>query len=155
MRRTVGYLMVCMMFLAPCLYASEDEQLAMRLLELFHVQEATDQAAQIMVEQIVAENSLMAVHEEVLHEFSRRYLGWNAIRQDLARIYAREYTPQELKELVAFFESPTGKKFVQATPTLQGKVAKYIQSIIVKHEDDLARMIADDVLGQAGMGKQR
>ncbi len=135
--------------------ASSSEDLALRLLELFHVQEATDTAAQVMVGQIMASNESLLAHEAVFKEFSRRYLGWNAIRKDIAKIYSQEFSQQELKQLVEFFETPLGRKFIQTNPSLTGKVAKYIQSVVQKHEQDLAQMIADDILGDAGLGEEK
>ncbi len=34
----------------------------------------------------------------------------------MAKIYANEFTEQELKELVAFYKSPLGKKLLSAEP---------------------------------------
>jgi hypothetical protein len=137
------------------LVRASSQDLALRLLEIFHVQEATDTAAQVMVNQIMATNESLLSHEAVFREFSRRYLGWNAVRDDIAKIYAREFSEQELKQLLQFFETPLGKKFIQTNPSLTGKVARHIQSVVQAHEEDLAQMIADDILGDAGLGEEK
>lgn len=48
----------------------------------------------------------------MLPEFEKRKAEITAI---LARVYAEKFTEAELKEIIAFYESPTGKKFVGAT----------------------------------------
>ncbi len=133
--------------------ASNAQSLALRLLEIFHVQEATDTAAQVMISQIMLTNESLLSHEAVFHEFARRYLGWNKVRDDIAKIYTQEFSTKELQELVIFFEAPLGRKFIQTNPALTGKVAKYIQSVVASHQKELAQMIADDIMGDAGLGE--
>lgn len=48
----------------------------------------------------------------MLPEFEKRKAEISAI---LARVYAEKFSEAELKEIIAFYESPTGKKFVGAT----------------------------------------
>lgn len=48
----------------------------------------------------------------LLPEFDKRKEEITAI---LARIYADKFTEAELKDILAFYESPTGKKFIAAT----------------------------------------
>lgn len=42
----------------------------------------------------------------------------NRLREELARIHAREFTTDEMKKIIAFFETPEGKKFVQKMPRI-------------------------------------
>ena len=45
----------------------------------------------------------------------------NRLKEALARIYAREFTTGEMKKIIAFFETPEGKKFVQKMPAIMAK----------------------------------
>ncbi len=45
----------------------------------------------------------------------------NRLREQLARIYAQEFTTGEMKKIIAFFETPVGKKFVQKMPVIMAR----------------------------------
>ena len=45
----------------------------------------------------------------------------NRLRDELARIYAQEFTTGEMKKIIAFFETPEGRKFVQKMPAIMAK----------------------------------
>lgn len=52
----------------------------------------------------------------------------NDLVMDIARVYARRFTEAELKELVGFYRSPTGKKFVGITPTVMQESFERMQA---------------------------
>jgi hypothetical protein len=58
------------------------------------------------------DKDISATLRALLPEFDKRKEEITGI---LARIYAEKFTEAELKDIVAFYESPTGKKFVGAT----------------------------------------
>ena len=39
---------------------------------------------------------------------------------ELARIYARHFTPEEIRELAEFYETPLGRKMLLIEPKIQG-----------------------------------
>ena len=41
----------------------------------------------------------------------------------MAKIYANEFTEQELKDLVAFYKSPLGQKLLRRSQAIQGSMA--------------------------------
>jgi hypothetical protein len=58
------------------------------------------------------DKDISATLRALLPEFDKRKEEITGI---LARIYAEKFTEAELKDIVAFYESPTGKKFVGST----------------------------------------
>ena len=58
----------------------------------------------------------------------------------IARLYAQKFTEAEMKEIIAFYKSPVGKKFVTEEPALidQG----------LQHADAWAKQMAEDILNR-------
>ena len=54
----------------------------------------------------------LAKHREKLLEFYRGAFGFAALKDDLAALYAKEYTEEELRELTRFYRTPLGQKSV-------------------------------------------
>ena len=80
----------------------------------------------ILAKQIAIQPQL-AKHREKLLEFYRRALGFEALKDDLAAIYAREYTEDELRELIRFYRSPVGRKSVAVEEKLVPEFAALLE----------------------------
>lgn len=96
-------------------------KLARQVVELQGSQRSFDGAVPSIFTQIynqyVSQNpdldkDIAAALRTMLPEFDKRK---EEITLILARVYAEKFTEAELKDIVAFYESPTGKKFVGAT----------------------------------------
>jgi uncharacterized protein len=56
-------------------------------------------------------------------EFERiRLAKLRAVIKDLPQTYARHLTPQEMREIAAFYRTPTGTKLMQVVPSVVGEV---------------------------------
>jgi uncharacterized protein len=60
----------------------------------------------------------LAKHRDVLEAWFGRYLSWPAMSAEVAAIYRKHFTDAELKELIAFYQSPVGKKSLDTMPTI-------------------------------------
>ena len=55
------------------------------------------------------------IWQEVTEE-ARKQITADQLAEALTPIYVRHYSPAEIKQLVGFFESPVGKKWVKENP---------------------------------------
>ncbi|MGL6555255.1 DUF2059 domain-containing protein [Aeromonas dhakensis] len=60
----------------------------------------------------------LAQHRDVLEAWVNRYLSWPAMSAEVAAIYRKHFTEAELKELIAFYQSPVGKKSLDTMPAI-------------------------------------
>lgn len=58
-------------------------------------------------------------------------LSWNKMLPSYIQIYRETFTDQELNELIAFYESPTGQMFVKKTPVILDKTSRIMQRKMV------------------------
>ena len=56
-------------------------------------------------------------------------------------IYASTFTEQELTDVVAFYESPSGKAIIEKAPSLAPKVAAVMPLILPEYKADLLRRL--------------
>ena len=58
------------------------------------------------------------------------------------------FTPGEIKELIAFYETPFGKKIIERTPELSLRFAQVGQNAVAKHllelQNDLMKAIESE-----------
>lgn len=94
--------------------------------------------------QIQARPELKAI-EPAIKEFFTKYMGWEAQRGDIAALYAKNYTTEELKKLNEFYQTPLGQKTVQLLPQLAAAAAQIGQSRMMQHMPEMKAMIETEL----------
>ncbi|SFZ98439.1 hypothetical protein MNB_SV-5-1286 [hydrothermal vent metagenome] len=94
--------------------------------------------------QIQASPQLKAI-EPTIEAFFTKYMGWDAQRGDIAALYAKNYTVEELKELNKFYQTPLGQKTVQIMPQLAAASAQIGQSRMMEHMPEMKAMIESEL----------
>ncbi|HLF22319.1 MAG TPA: DUF2059 domain-containing protein, partial [Burkholderiales bacterium] len=61
----------------------------------------------------------------------------NELRGEVARIYAARFNEQELKDLLAFYKSPVGKKYVEQQPQIADASLRFAQNWANKLSDEV------------------
>src|SRR5215472_2732676 len=62
-------------------------------------------------------NPGMAAYRPAMQAFADKYLTWDAIGPQLTTTYAQSFSESELKELIAFYKTPTGQKLASQNAT--------------------------------------
>lgn len=65
---------------------------------------------------------------------------FSELSNEVATFYATEFTESELKEIVAFYQSPAGKKLLERQPIVIDHSVKFAQ--------DWANKLSDEVIGK-------
>jgi len=65
----------------------------------------------------------MAVYRETIFEFYREALGFEALKVEIADLYLKHFTIEELKSLTAFYQSDLGKKYAAAEVSLSPELS--------------------------------
>lgn len=60
------------------------------------------------------------------------------LHTEVARGYASKFSEQDLKDLLAFYKTPLGKKIIEVEPQAGEAVAKRVQAWIDKYADDVS-----------------
>jgi len=55
-------------------------------------------------------------------------IGWPKLKPDMVKLYTSNFSESELKDLVAFYQSPLGKKVLEKMPQLTQQSAQMTQA---------------------------
>ena len=77
----------------------------------------------------------------VMLEFMNKYMGFDNLKADLARIYADAFTQAELEELARFYRTPVGRKVLDKMPELTVLGARMGEQKVEEHLGELEGMI--------------
>jgi hypothetical protein len=67
------------------------------------------------------------------------------LKDDLVSMYVAEFTEQEVRDLVKFYQTPLGKKTADKMPILTSKGAQLGASKVDAHKAELQQMIRDEL----------
>jgi hypothetical protein len=90
----------------------------------------------------IPENS-RAAFINVMQKFMQKYYTWDTLKGDLSKLYAIEFTEDELKQLTAFFNTPLGQKYGDKLITLSQKGMQLGQQIVIDHKPELEQMMKE------------
>jgi hypothetical protein len=116
-------------------------QAAHELLEVSRTQEATTAALATALEAQYKLQPQLRAFERVMQEFLERHLSWDRLGGELAALYASRFTEAELRELIAFYRSPVGRKLAAETPQLTVEASRIGERMVEAHVGELEELI--------------
>jgi len=94
------------------------EQAIRQLFQLTHMEQKVQEGVESLLALQMQRNPELAPYEEQIRGFMNRYIGWEAMRDDLVRMYREAFTLDELKAMNAFYITPVGQKVLTRVPEL-------------------------------------
>lgn len=147
---------VAMLATAPAHAAEPDAmQAAEQLLELTGMDTALDQSMEAILTMQIQQNPALAQHEPALRTFFRKYMSYESLKPDLAKIYADAFTAGELHEIARFYRTPTGAKTVQLMPTLMQQGGQLGAARVQANIEELHALIAGETAAPATNDKKK
>jgi uncharacterized protein len=143
-----------LLFTIPAHAASSDAQkaLAQELLGVIRVDQqiermtalTADQTAQFMQQ---SRPEMTAEEAKVYGEAYANALKLNIgdLVNDIANTYADEYSEDELKQIIAFYKSPVGQKYLDKAPELSRRAAAVGQAWQQKNEHPAQSLAAEEM----------
>jgi hypothetical protein len=114
---------------------------ASQLLDLVHVDRTTGQTVNLLLKMQLQQQPKLQPYEDVLRSFLQKYMSWDSLKDDYARIYAEAFTEDELRQIITFYKTPAGQKAINKIPTLMGMGAALGQKRVQENRAELQEMI--------------
>ncbi len=89
-----------------------------RLFELMQMPRLMEATVDTLLAAQLRTNPTLVPYAETMREFLQEHMSWDALEDDFVKIYVAGFTQREVEDLVAFYETPTGKKSVEKMPDL-------------------------------------
>lgn len=93
-----------------------------RLIEVTQARALMEQLSSAMLDAQLKQTPALAPVASVLRDFYREQLGWAVLEPELTRLYLDVFSEAEVRDLVAFYESPVGRKLVAKTPEVMARL---------------------------------
>ena len=150
MRTSIALLcLVTMLYSAPSVsnaadFDSEHREVAEALFETMHVDAMLSEAIDRVLETRLASNAALAPYRDVMKKFFNKYMSAESLKEDLVAGYMETFTTEELREIVAFYSTPTGQKMLTKAPEQAVKGIALGQQRIKDHSEELRQMVEEE-----------
>lgn len=114
---------------------------AMELLVTMHMDKTMADSMEQMLQLQIQQNPAIAPYKEVMRKFLAKYMSWESLKNEFARIYAEEFTEQELRDMIAFYRTPTGAKAIAKMPALMAKGGQLGMQRVQQNMGELNEML--------------
>ncbi|HEX5841832.1 MAG TPA: DUF2059 domain-containing protein [Pseudomonas sp.] len=74
------------------------------------------------------EKAVLETYQAQANAALEQAVGWDKLKPDMVKLYTSNFSEQEMRDLIAFYESPLGKKVLEKMPTLTAQSAQLTQS---------------------------
>jgi hypothetical protein len=116
-------------------------QAAELLLLTMNMKQVIDESLEQMLTLQLKNNPNLQPAEATLKQFFNKYMSWEALREDYIKIYMEEFTEKELKDMISFFKTDTGRKMAAKQTILMMKGAQLGQNKVQEHMSELQEML--------------
>lgn len=98
----------------------------------------SDEMIETTLKPILQPDNMTTEKKKMVESFLDKYkhivreeFRWEKMMPDYIRIYRETFTEEELQNLIAFYESPTGKMFIRKMPLLTDKTSGLMRQKMV------------------------
>jgi len=153
MSRTIAVLIaLCFSaaLLAGTAFAEETshEKAVIQLLDLMRIQDVMDKNIDALLDMQVKQNKDLAPYKEVMRKFLKKYMSYESLKAEFTKLYVEEFSEPEINDMIAFYNTPTGKKALVKLPTLAARGSEIGMAQIQGHLDELKTMVSEEALKQ-------
>lgn len=105
----------------PNFSQTSSDSLALVLLEVNNSKNNYDQIVALMM---MDSNYGNEEPNEQIKDFFLQYYSWSSLKYDFAKLYSKEFTSDELIDIIAFYKSDVGQKISIKLPTIMAKIQR-------------------------------
>lgn len=115
--------------------------LADSLLREMHVDTLLHESMKVGFEMMVRQQPTLAMYRDVFDQWAAKYLTWAEFGPPFKRLYAEEFTDDELRSLIAFYATPAGQKAASKQAELTQRGGEIGRAIGEKYSSQFQDMI--------------
>ncbi|HYX23084.1 MAG TPA: DUF2059 domain-containing protein [Thermoanaerobaculia bacterium] len=134
--------LLCLSPLAAwCAEPDSHRQAAVELLKVMNMENAMIAGASSMLDAQAQSNPGFAPYRDVVQKWVEKYLTWDAVGPRMTDLYEAAFTEPEIRDLIAFYKTPTGQKALAKMPVLMQQGMQIGMEVTQQHKAELEALI--------------
>ena len=127
--------------------------------QLFVAMNLPDMFAHVVnenVEQQLTATPALVNYRADVKSFFDKYIGWPAVKADVANLYLKYFTSDEIDTLIKFYQTSAGKKMTANSTRITQEITVMVQNKVQPHVSEWSEFVSDKTngkpAGDAGSG---
>ena len=116
-------------------------QSAAELMQLLDLEEIMMAGVDTALDQQIQANPTMLPYRDVVQTWAKSFLNWDVVGPRMIDLYVANFTEQELREITAFYKTPTGQKALGKLADIMREGGVIGQKLAEEHQAELEAMI--------------
>jgi len=113
-----------------------------KLFKLTQMEKKIDESVDSVLQLQLRQNPQLEKHSTEMRSFFTKYIGWDALKVDLAAMYMETFTEDELKAVNDFYITPAGQKVITVLPQLVQQRNQLAMQRLQQNIGELQQIIA-------------
>jgi uncharacterized protein len=130
---------------------SSHDQAVLEFLNVVGVERTMTASANAVVQGLIQVNPPLAPFRDIIAKWATKHITGEAAAPEITKIYKDAFTEIELREIVAFYKTPTGQKVLLKLPEVMQQGAAIGAKLALAHTAELEQLLVD---GSKQMQKQ-
>jgi len=147
-----NFLLITLIFstciLSPCKATADEATHRDAVKTLFEVLDMKEAHKQGMVQMLaiqIQQNPQLGRLQDVQRKFFEKYMSWESLRDKFTVVFMDEFSEKEIRKLIDFYQTPTGRKTVTKMPVLLSKGNMIQSRRLSENMPELQQMIRDEI----------
>jgi hypothetical protein len=109
---------------------------------VMNMKQTSDKTIDQMLAMQIRQQPQLASYKDVMTAFLRKYVSYEALKDDMIKLYQAEFTEDEIRAMTAFYRTPAGQKAVAKLPKLTASGAQLGMQRVQSNMAELQAAIA-------------
>ncbi len=127
---------------------------AKKLLEEMGLKKVYENAVENSTNRLLKANPAFEKIKDKIKAFYEKNIGWDVMKEDLAKLYAKYFTKKELEDITAFYKTQTGKKVLSKMGQLTYEGQMLTRKRLEPHLGELKKLL-DDAIAKEQQKKEK
>lgn len=92
--------------------------------------------------QMIQKQPELARYQPLVAQWGKETLTWEKMRVALARDYESHFSEQEMRQMLLFFRTDAGQKYLKYAPLLKEETVRIGQRLVQQNQPELMRRLA-------------
>ena len=118
-------------------------QLCYDLFDAMKMEKQLTETSEQMLTMQIQGNPMLAQFKPELEAFYKKCLQFNNLKEGIAKVYLELFTPEQIRDFIRFYKTPSGQVFAAKSSLLSTKVAALSQQIVMKNMPELQKAMQE------------
>ena len=114
---------------------------ALLLADLVGGKDQYNQLSHQVLGEMIRRQPALVRYQGVIQQWAKSYLTWERMRAELAQTYHSYFTQGEINQMVLFFQTPAGQKYIRYAPLLREETIEIGKRLAREQQPRLIMML--------------